>query len=71
VSLPAGKDVFHRGDPGDSMYVVLRGAVEISFKNDTGEKIVLGHTIKAGGGIDDGEKVLDIVASHPATALIP
>jgi uncharacterized protein (DUF1800 family) len=36
--------------------------------HDAGEKIVLGHTIKAGGGIDDGEKVLDIIASHPSTA---
>jgi uncharacterized protein (DUF1800 family) len=36
--------------------------------HDTGEKVVLGHKIKAGGGIDDGEQVLDIVASHPATA---
>ncbi|HEY3160699.1 MAG TPA: DUF1800 domain-containing protein [Vicinamibacterales bacterium] len=36
--------------------------------HDEGEKIVLGHRIKAGGGIDDGGKVLDIVASHPATA---
>ena len=36
--------------------------------HDPGEKIVLGHKIKAGGGIEDGEQVLDIVASHPATA---
>jgi uncharacterized protein (DUF1800 family) len=36
--------------------------------HDTGEKVVLGHKIKAGGGIDDGEQVLDIVASHAATA---
>jgi len=36
--------------------------------HDTGEKIVLGHKIKAGGGLEDGEQVLDIVASHPATA---
>ena len=36
--------------------------------HDSGEKIVLGHKIKAGGGVDDGEAVLDIVASHPATA---
>ncbi len=36
------KDVlFNYGDPGDSMYVVHSGAVEISFKNDTGDKIVL------------------------------
>jgi len=35
--------------------------------HDTGTKVVLGHTIKD-GGIRDGERVLDIVASHPATA---
>jgi uncharacterized protein (DUF1800 family) len=40
----------------------------VAALHDSGEKVVLGHKIKAGGGIDDGEKVLDIVASHPATA---
>ena len=29
---------------------------------------MLGVTIPAGGGIEDGEKVLDIVARHPSTA---
>jgi uncharacterized protein (DUF1800 family) len=36
--------------------------------HDAGEKRVLGHTIKAGGGESDGERVLDIVAAHPSTA---
>lgn len=36
--------------------------------HDAGEKIILGHKIPAGGGIEDGEKVLDILASSPATA---
>jgi uncharacterized protein (DUF1800 family) len=36
--------------------------------HDDGEKIVLGHKIKAGGGDRDGETVLDILASHPSTA---
>src|SRR5262245_398029 len=36
--------------------------------HDEGEKIVLGHKIKAGGGASDGEQVLDILASHPSTA---
>jgi uncharacterized protein (DUF1800 family) len=36
--------------------------------HDEGEKTVLGVKISAGGGISDGEKVLDIVAHHPATA---
>jgi len=36
--------------------------------HDPGEKIVLGHRIKAGGGMSDGEQVLDILAAHPATS---
>ncbi|HEV2688865.1 MAG TPA: DUF1800 domain-containing protein, partial [Bryobacteraceae bacterium] len=36
--------------------------------HDKGEKVVLGHVIPAGGGLDDGEKVLDILATHPSTA---
>jgi uncharacterized protein (DUF1800 family) len=37
-------------------------------QHDNGAKVVLGHAIPAGGGIQDGETVLDILASHPATA---
>ena len=36
--------------------------------HDDGEKLVLGHRILPGGGIADGERVLDILATHPATA---
>ena len=36
--------------------------------HDNGEKIVLGHKIPGGGGIADGERVLDILANSPATA---
>jgi uncharacterized protein (DUF1800 family) len=36
--------------------------------HDDGEKTVLGHRIKAGGGERDAEQVLDILASHPSTA---
>ena len=36
--------------------------------HDDGVKHVLGVTIPAGGGVSDGERVLDIVAAHPATA---
>jgi uncharacterized protein (DUF1800 family) len=36
--------------------------------HDKGEKVVLGHVIPAGGGMEDGEKVLDILATHPSTA---
>jgi len=38
------------------------------FMHDNGEKTVLGHKIPAGGGIRDGEMVIDILAHHPSTA---
>jgi CRP/FNR family cyclic AMP-dependent transcriptional regulator len=41
VSYPAGHVIFNRGDPGDSMYVVLSGVVEMWFKSDTGERLIL------------------------------
>jgi len=39
-----------------------------SFMHDTGEKVVLGHTIAAGGGEQDGMQAIDILARHPSTA---
>src|SRR5216684_1628604 len=36
--------------------------------HDPGQKVVLGHVVKAGGGESDGEQVLDILAKHPSTA---
>ena len=36
--------------------------------HDAGEKVVLGHKLPAGRGIEDGEDVLDIVSRNPATA---
>ena len=44
------------------------GFIFASNRHDRGEKVVLGHTIKAGGGESDGDRVLDIVAAHPSTA---
>ena len=48
-----------------------RGEAEFYFEpriHDTGEKIVLGTRVPSGGGIEDGERVLDLLAHHPATA---
>ncbi|MCC7195718.1 MAG: DUF1800 domain-containing protein [Gemmatimonadaceae bacterium] len=36
--------------------------------HDAGEKHILGHTLEAGRGLQDGEDLLDIVAQHPSTA---
>jgi uncharacterized protein (DUF1800 family) len=37
-------------------------------QHDNGAKVVLGHQIPAGGGMQDGEMVLDILCANPATA---
>jgi len=36
--------------------------------HDQGEKVVLGKRLPASGGQKDGEQVLDLLATHPATA---
>lgn len=49
----------------------LKGRGQFKFRpdlHDDGEKHVLGHTIPAGSGVAAGEKVLEIVSTHPATA---
>jgi len=41
INAPKDKTLFSYGDPGDSMFIVVKGTVEIWFKNNTGEKIIL------------------------------
>lgn len=41
VRFPVGHIVFHYGEPGDAIYIIRAGVAELSFRNDTGEKIVL------------------------------
>jgi uncharacterized protein (DUF1800 family) len=48
-----------------------KAAGEFIFRpvmHDNGEKVVLGHKIPAGGGIKDGEMVIEILARQPSTA---
>jgi uncharacterized protein (DUF1800 family) len=48
-----------------------RGDAEFRFEprlHDNGAKTVLGNRLSAGGGMDDGLKVIDILSHHPATA---
>ena len=48
-----------------------RQGAEFVFRpeiHDAGQKVVLGHVLPAGRGIEDGEAVLDILARDPHTA---
>jgi uncharacterized protein (DUF1800 family) len=40
----------------------------VDFLHDNGEKTVLGRRIPAGGGMKDGEAILQMLSEHPSTA---
>jgi CRP/FNR family transcriptional regulator, cyclic AMP receptor protein len=65
VSFPAGRTLFNYGDPGDSLYVIRSGQVEIFVKDDTGERILLET---AGRGAFFGE--LSLLDNGPRTASV-
>ena len=74
VRFPAGQVLFHYGDPGDSLYVIRSGEVEVFFKDDTGERIVL-ETAKAGevfgelSLLDGGPRTASVMATQDLEAL--
>jgi uncharacterized membrane protein len=63
----AGETVFQMGEPGDSLYIVGDGRVELFVKDDTGSKIVL--TVCEPGDIF-GELSLFDGGARTATALV-
>lgn len=75
IDAPAGKTMFLRGDPGNAMYIVRSGSVEIFFKNDTGERIVL-ETARAGqffgeiSLLDEGPRTASAVVKEDLDALV-
>lgn len=57
-----GWTVDYKGNKGDR-----KGFFFFTKRHDSSDKVFLGHQIK-GGGIEEGERALDILATHPATA---
>jgi CRP/FNR family cyclic AMP-dependent transcriptional regulator len=41
VKVPAGQTLFHAGEPGESLFIVRSGSIELSIKDTAGQKIVL------------------------------
>jgi uncharacterized membrane protein len=74
VRFPAGKVLFNYGDPGDSLYVIRSGEVEVFFKDDTGARILL-DTARAGDVfgelslLDGGPRTASVVATQDLEAL--
>ena len=64
IYAPRGGGIYG-DDTGDSRAGTFFFAPRM---HDEGEKTVLGVKIPSGGGVEDGEKVLDILVAHPSTA---
>jgi CRP/FNR family cyclic AMP-dependent transcriptional regulator len=75
VQFPANHVIFNRGDPGDALYVVVKGVVEMWFKNDTGERIIL-ETARAGDFfgelslLDGGPRTTSALVREECEALV-
>ncbi len=74
VNFPGGQTIFNYGDPGDAMYVISSGEVEVFFKNDTGERIVLevatrGDFFGELSMLDNGTRSASVLATQDTRAL--
>jgi uncharacterized membrane protein len=63
LNVPEGHTLFQAGDPGDSLFIVREGEIELFIKDTVGQKIVL---TSAGPGDMFGE--LAMLDSGPRTA---
>jgi CRP/FNR family cyclic AMP-dependent transcriptional regulator len=66
VEMRPGDTLFHAGEPGDSLFIVRSGEVEIYIKDTTGQKIIL--TVACEGDVF-GELALLDRGARTATAL--
>lgn len=74
VRVPAGELVFQVNDPGGTMFVIRKGACEVFFKDDTGERIVLenpgpGEVFGEISFLDGGGRTASVLAVEDLEAL--
>jgi CRP/FNR family cyclic AMP-dependent transcriptional regulator len=72
---PADTIIFHAGDPGDALYIVIEGLVEVFVLNPVGERIVM-ERARAGeffgeiSLLDSGPRSASAIAIEPLHALV-
>jgi len=68
--IAVGECIFRRGDPGEALYVISRGAVEISVSTTTGNRVLLarieqGDVFGELSLLDGMDRTADAVALEP------
>ena len=74
-TFAAGEQIFSIGEPGDSLYIVGTGSVELFVKDDSGSKIVLtacsaGEVFGELSLFDGGPRTASAVALEESTLLV-
>jgi CRP/FNR family transcriptional regulator, cyclic AMP receptor protein len=74
VRVPANQLVFKYNDPGDSLYIIRAGTVEIFITDDTGKRIVLetstvGEYFGEISLLDNGPRTASVVTTEDLEAL--
>jgi CRP-like cAMP-binding protein len=64
-SLAAGEALFHKGEPGDALHIIVKGEVEVFVKDDQGQEQILN---RLGPGCALGE--MSIINEEPRTASV-
>ena len=67
VEFTAATTIFKRGDPGDAIFIVAAGEVEIYVEDTTGQRIVF-ETAKAGEFFGEAEAIPMRLIAHPGGA---
>jgi len=73
-TLKEGKHLFRRGDPGDSMYVVLKGELAVYVPDDAGKLVLLnlityGNVVGEGALLNPNPRGADVVANKDSTVV--
>jgi uncharacterized membrane protein len=74
-TVPSGQPLFQAGDPGDSLFIVREGQIELFIKDTAGQRIVL-HTAEPGdmfgelAMLDSGARTATAVALTESILLV-
>jgi CRP/FNR family transcriptional regulator, cyclic AMP receptor protein len=69
IPFKAGKIIFQKGDPGDVMYLITKGEVEILIHGKVVEKVAAGGVVGELALLDMGPRSATVIASTDSLLL--